>query len=368
MDRLDGTPRILIIDDEEVVLDSCKQILRNENYQLSTVSNGELGIQLLKEFEPDLVFVDLKMPGISGFDVLKTIRDIDPNIISIVITGFSTVSSAIEAMKNGAYDFLPKPFTPDEFRLITSRGLDRRKLVLETIALKREKEMLKEHFAAVVSHELKSPLGAVQQNLYLLEDELSKSLNSAQKERIERMKTKINDLINLIHTWLRVITVDVNKLKENFKEISIESVVSKAVENVNPQAIRSDVKIISTISSTTALIIGDEGTLVEAVGNLLGNAIKFSRPGGKINLTSEELNDQLAISISDNGIGISKEDLPYIFEDFFTGKSGEKVEKSSGLGLAITRRIIEAHNGSITVSSELGIGSTFKIILPIIPT
>jgi len=368
MDRLERTPRILIIDDEEVILDSCKQILRKENYQLTTVSNGELGIKLLKEFEPDLVFVDLKMPGVSGFEVLKKIQEIDPNIVSIVITGFSTVSSAIEAMKNGAYDFLPKPFTPDEFRLITNRGLDRRKLVLETIALKREKEMLKEHFAAVVSHELKSPLGAVQQNLYLLEDELSESLNAEQKERIERMKTKINDLINLIHTWLRVITVDVNKLRENFKEISIETVISKAVENVQPQATRNDIEIVSSISISPSLIIGDEGTLVEAVGNLLGNSIKFSRPGSQIRIFAEEIDDLLVISISDKGIGISKEDLPYIFEDFYTGDSGQRIEKSSGLGLAITKRIIEAHNGSVSVSSELGLGSTFTIELPIIPT
>ncbi|OGN72956.1 MAG: hypothetical protein A2X25_10385 [Chloroflexi bacterium GWB2_49_20] len=368
MDTLGRTPKILIIDDEEVVLDSCRQILRKDDYKLSTVSNGELGLQMLHEFEPDLVFVDLKMPGLSGFDVLKKIREVDPNIVSIVITGYSTVSSAIEAMKNGAYDFLPKPFTPDEFRLITSRGLDRRKLVLETIALKREKEMLKEHFAAVVSHELKSPLGAVQQNLYLLEDELSEKLNDDQKGRIERMKAKINDLINLIHTWLRVITVDVNKLKENFQELSLEMIVSKAVENIQPQAIKNDVEIVSDVCGSPSLIIGDEGTLVEAIGNLLGNAVKFSRVGSQINIHAEKIEGYLAITVADSGIGISKEDIPYIFEDFFTGDTGQKVEKSSGLGLAITRRIIEAHNGSISVTSELGRGSTFTIKLPIIPT
>ena len=89
-----------------------------------------------------LIYVDLKMPGISGIEVIEKIRDTDPTIVVIVITGFATVSSAVEAMKNGAYDFLPKPFTPDEFRLITQRGLDKRGLILETIQLRREKEML----------------------------------------------------------------------------------------------------------------------------------------------------------------------------------------------------------------------------------
>lgn len=368
MQEMEKPARILIIDDEEVVLDSCKQILKKTNHQVSTVSNGELGIEMLPEFKPDLVFVDLKMPGLSGFEVLTRIRQIDPNIVSIVITGYSTVSSAVEAMKNGAFDFLPKPFTPDEFRLITNRGIDRRRLVLETIALKREKEMLREHFAAVVSHELKSPLSAVQQNLYLLESDLEGKLDVEQQERLERMKTKISDLINLIHTWLRVISVDVNKLKENFSEIKLGSVLAKAMENIQPQATRNDVEIRATSDAPHSLIIGDEGTLVEAVGNILGNAVKFSRPGSHVTITTMEKDGYITILVSDHGVGISQEDLPYIFEDFYTGKTGETVEKSSGMGLAITRRIIEAHNGSISVKSELGKGSTFTIQLPVIST
>ena len=152
--------KILIIDDEQIVLDSCAAILEGSEFELATASNGNLGLDLLHDFDPDLVFVDLKMPGISGIEVLEQINGHDPTIVTIVITGFATVSSAVEAMKQGAYDFLPKPFTPDQFRLITQRGIEKRKLVLETIALRREKEVLRENFAAIVSHELKSPLGS----------------------------------------------------------------------------------------------------------------------------------------------------------------------------------------------------------------
>ncbi len=357
--------KILIIDDEEVVLDSCTLILAGGNYQLATAKNGNLGLELTKEFQPDLVYVDLKMPGISGLEVLERIRELDPNIVTIVITGYATVSSAVEAMKNGAYDFLPKPFTPDEFRLITQRGLDRRKLVLETIALRREKEMLRENFAAIVSHELKAPLGVVQQNLYGLEYELEDRLTEEQKEKIGQMKSKINDLINLIHTWLRVISVDVKKLQENFKPTLIPIVISKAVEIVQPQAIRKNIEIVPSVQEPLNFVNGDEGTLVEVVVNILGNGIKFSREGSRILIKAEEKNKVLAITVSDSGIGISKEDLPYIFEDFYTGDTGQIVEKSSGLGLAISKRIVEAHNGSISVESELGKGSTFTVCLPV---
>jgi signal transduction histidine kinase len=363
---MDNQSKILIIDDEEIVLDSCKQILKGSSHRIATATNGTLGLNLLNEFHPDLVYVDLKMPGISGLDVIEKVHEFDPTIVTIVITGYATVSSAVEAMKNGAYDFLPKPFTPDEFRLITQRGLDRRSLILETIALKREKEMLREQFAAIVSHELKSPLSAVQQNLFFLMDELSGQLTEDQIQRFERMKIKINDLIEMIHTWLRVLSVDVNKIKEKFKATEVKSIISKSLESVQPHAIRKDIELSSSIKEPLGCVNGDEGTLVEVVVNILGNAIKFSRTGGQVSLHAEKVGEEIQISATDHGIGIAKEDLPYIFNDFYVKRSDQIAEQSSGLGLAIARRIVEVHGGFVSVESELGKGSTFVIHLPLL--
>ncbi|HEY47626.1 MAG: hypothetical protein AMJ88_09225 [Anaerolineae bacterium SM23_ 63] len=362
--------KILIIDDEEVVLDSCTQILEGGPYHVATSMDGAFGMELVQEFQPDLVFVDLKMPGIPGFEVLDRIHGFDPTIVAIVITGYATVSSAVEAIKKGAYDFLPKPFTPDEFRVITRRGLERRKLVLETTALKREREMLREHFAAIVSHELKSPIGAVQQNLLALEHELSDQLNEDQGNRLKRMKSSINDLLELIHTWLRVISADadINKLRENFQSISVETVISKAIESVQPHAIRKDIDIVSSIEESLDPVFGDEITLMEALVNLIGNAIKYSRMGSQIHVRADEEEDYILIAVSDRGVGISDEDLPFIFGDFYVGKSAPEAERGSGLGLAITRRIVEAHEGSISVESALDKGSTFMIRLPFLNT
>jgi len=356
--------KILIIDDEEVVLDSCSEILSGGNYHIATAMDGTAGLKLMQEFLPDLVFVDLKMPGMSGFEVMEKIRAIDPTIVTIVITGYATVSSAVEAMKKGAYDFLPKPFTPDELRLIAQRGLEKRKLVLETIALRREKEMLREHFAAIVSHELKAPLSAIQQNLFALSAALSSKLTEGQKSLLERMKSRIDDLLKLIHTWLRVISSDIGKIQENFKPISVTSTISKAIESVQPHATRKDIEILTSVEEPLGLVHGDEGTLVEALVNIIGNAVKYSRVGSQVLVKVEEKEDNVLISVTDTGVGISKEDLPFIFGDFYVGKSSHMVERGSGLGLAITRRIVEAHNGSISVESELGKGSTFVIRLP----
>ncbi len=363
-------PNILIVDDEEVVLDSCIQILEDGPYHVATSRDGTFGLELVQEFRPDVVFIDLKMPGMPGFEVLDRIHAFDPTIVSIIITGYATLSSAVEAIKKGAYDFLPKPFTPDEFRVITRRGLERRRLVLETTALKREREMLREHFAAIVSHELKAPLGAVQQNLFALEHKLSDQLNEELSSQFERMKSSIDGLMKLIHTWLRVISsdADITKLRENFQPTSVEPVISKAIESVQSHAIRKDIEIVASVEESLKPIFGDDTTLVEAVVNLLGNAIKYSRMGSQVFVEVEEKEDNTLITVTDRGVGISDEDLPFVFGDFYVGKSSPEVERGSGLGLAISRRIAEAHDGSISVDSALGKGSTFVIRLPFIKT
>jgi two-component system sensor histidine kinase/response regulator len=361
---LDDKRKILIIDDEEIVLDSCAAILEGTDYQIATAKNGNAGLKLVKEFEPDLVFVDLKMPGMSGFEVLTKVAAIDSTIVAIVITGYATVSSAVEAMKNGAYDFLPKPFTPDEFRLITKRGMEKRSLVLETIALRREREMLRENFAAIVSHELKSPLGALQQNLFVLAKDLAGKLSDEQNERMKRMMTRIDDLVKLIHTWLRDMSGDINKLKANFKPVPIAVAMSKAVDSSAPHAKRKDVQIVVNPPEPAGVVLGDEGTLTEALVNVIGNAVKYSHVGGKVTVTAETRGDKIVISVADTGIGMAEEDIPFIFDGLFRAKSARNTHSGTGLGLSISRRVVEAHEGTISVQSKLGTGTTFVITLP----
>ncbi len=361
---MDETPKILIIDDEEIVRDSCIQILAKNDYEIRTAENGIIGLEVLEEYQPDLTFVDLKMPGISGFEVLEKIHAFDPTIVTIVITGFATVDSAVDAMKKGSYDFLPKPFTPDQLRLITQRGLERRKFALETIALRQEKEMLRQHFAAIVSHELKSPLGAVQTNLYALAGDLEDVLSDKQKKKFKKLQGRIKDLVKLINTWLRAISVDISSIRENFEPVSIETVIEKTIENTQQHATRKAIDIETSVPEELPMVNGDEGTLVEAVANIVGNAVKYTRIEGNVAVEVSEDGSNIHIKVTDNGVGIAEEDIPNLFQDFYVGKSSVKGERRSGVGLAITRRIIEAHDGSISVESELDKGSTFTIHLP----
>ncbi len=362
---MEERPRILIIDDEEVVLDACAQILGDRDYVLATAADGRAGLDRLGEFRPDLVFVDLKMPGLSGFEVLERIRGIDPSVVAIVITGYATLSSAVEAMQKGAYDFLPKPFTPDEFRLVTRRGLEKRRLEREAVRFRRERDLLREQFASIVSHELRAPLSAVQQHLMLLARELAGSLGDAQRRRLERLQGRIADLLALITTWVRAISTDMEGLRASFAPLEIGPVVGKALDNVGVLAARKDITVETSLPDTLPLVDGDAGTLVEALVNLLSNAIKYSHPGSRVLLTATAAADGVIITVQDFGVGIPAGELPLISGGLYRGGAGTAGETGSGLGLAITRRIVEAHGGTLAVESTVGAGSTFAISVPV---
>ena len=360
-----GAVRILLIDDEEIVLESCLAILRGGGYEIATAPDGTRGLALLEEFRPDIVVVDLKMPGLSGFEVLARIREADPTIVSLVMTGYATVESAVDAMKQGAYDFLPKPFTPDEFRLIVRRSVEKRTLVLETIALRRERDLLREHFASIVSHELKAPLAAVQQNIFVLERELAPAATEDQRGRLGRIKVRIGDLLQLIETWRRGVAVDIEAIKARCAAVPVSVFIGKAVESLADAAARKEIDLSAAVPEPAPVVWGDQGTLTETLVNLIGNAVKFTRVGGRIAVSAEVDGAEVRIAVADNGLGIAPEDMPLVFDAFYSGKPGAAGERGSGLGLAISRRVIDAHGGSISVQSTPGKGSTFVITLPV---
>jgi DNA-binding NtrC family response regulator len=132
------SPRILVVDDEMIVCESCQRILQEESYEVECVTSGQEAIERMKETPFDIVITDLKMPGVDGMEVLKSIREDYPDTVVIMITGFSTVETAVEAMKLGAFDYIPKPFTPDEVSIVVKKALEKRSLLLENIYLRQE--------------------------------------------------------------------------------------------------------------------------------------------------------------------------------------------------------------------------------------
>ncbi|MGO9178193.1 MAG: response regulator [Candidatus Limnocylindrales bacterium] len=361
---MSGQPRrILLVDDEAVVIDSCLAILEDSDHEVAFASSGAAGLDMARSLEPDLVFVDLKMPGMSGMEVLEALRSFDPTIVCVVFTGFATIASAVEAMQHGAYDFLAKPFTPDDFRSMIRRGLTQRDLLVERAALLREREALRENFAAIVSHELRSPLAAVQQNLFVTIAELDGVVSEEQQRRLERMSNRIGELLALVNRWLRGFSVDVAPLRETFRPVVISEPVANAVESAQTEAVRKAIEIATEVDPS-AVVLGDGGALAEAVLNVVGNAVKYSREGGRVALSAVRRDGKVAITVVDSGVGIPAVDLPWIFDAFYRGQATASGVAGAGIGLALTRRIVEAHGGHITVTSDQGRGSVFVIELP----
>lgn len=356
-------PTVLIIDDDDVILDSCCQVFKKDGYRTETARNGEVGIQKVKEMKPDLILVDLKMPGKDGMAVLEELKTCDNDYVAIVITGYGTISSAVEAMKRGAYDFLLKPFTPDELRIIVRRGLERRRFVQETKRLNEEKEKMKNHFISMVSHELRSPLAAVQQNLMVLIEGMVGEIPERAQEMLIRMKARIKGLISLISDWLDLTRIESAELVTKRETVDLREVLCSVVDLLQPLADEKKVTLSYMDPQNDSSVLGNRELMQMLFTNLVHNGIKYNREGGKVEITLEKECQGIKVTVEDTGIGISKEDLPLIFEQFYRINNGKQIG-GSGLGLSIAKKIIEAHSGSIEVSSEIGRGSVFSVHLP----
>jgi signal transduction histidine kinase len=356
---------VLVIDDEESMRDACFQILTRDGYNVTGAGDGVAGFGLVRDMKPDLVLVDLKMPGMSGMDVLEKIRDIDPGIICVVITGYATISSAVESMKRGAYDFLPKPFTPDELRIIVKRGMEKRKLILEAAYLREEKERMREKFVSLVSHQLKTPLTSVQQYLESILSGAVGKTNPQQEKVFHRISERISGLLTLIDKWLSLSRIEAGKLVDKFTSVSLTPILKETVELMSPLAKNKNVFLITELPEQDCVIKGDNEMLKQAFTNLIDNGIKYNLENGRVvvKLTGDQTH--FIVDISDTGIGIPGEALPFIFDEFFrVDNSDTYAMGGSGLGLSIVRKIIEAHSGLIKVDSEIGNGSKFSVFLP----
>ena len=356
-------PNILIIDDDESMLDSCTQVFAKEGYQTTTADNGDSGLQKYGEKETDLVLVDLKMPGKDGMEVLKELNSIDPNCVAVVITGYGTIQSAVEAMKHGAYDFLPKPFTPDELRFIVQRGLERRQYIVETETLRNEKEMMRKNFVSLVSHELRSPLAAVQQNLYVLTGGIVGEIPAKADEILVRIQERIRGLINLINDWLDLSRIESGQMISEMVPVDLSQVVTDVVETLKPLAEDKKVSVAYNPPAKLPNIQGDRRAIEILLMNLVNNGIKYNKYNGSLEIALETDEDSVRIFVKDTGIGIPEEKKPFIFEQFYRTRGGDNVG-GSGLGLSIAQKIVEVHNGTIDVESEVDVGTTFIVRLP----
>ncbi len=355
-------PKILVIDDEQISRVSCERILRRLGVKVRLAGTGREGLDILMKEPQDLILVDLKMPEMDGMEVTRRIREFDPNIVVIVITGYATIESAVTVMKEGAYDYLPKPFTPDELLIVVGRGLEKRRLDLESRALRKEKETLERNFITMVSHQLRSPLSAIYQYIEVLLCAISGELNAEQQEMLERIRARLDGLLQLINDWLDMSRIQAGEIVHRLKPHRLGECVDAALTALEVAAQQKEIRVILDIPENLPFVHVDRDTFREALSNLISNAIKYNRVGGEIHIRARERDDWVVVELEDSGFGLDEKEIPFIFDQFYRSKSKEvRQQQGTGLGLPIVQRIIRAHGGKIEVKSELGAGSTFFV-------
>ena len=485
---------VLVVDDEKGIRDGSQRIINRMGCAALTAKNGEEGLGLIETNAVAIVLLDLKMPGIDGMEVLKRIQAMDRDILVIVITGFATIETAIEAMKRGAYDFIPKPFEPDQLRIVVNRAREKIQLKQEALKLELERrrtladlgteksrihtiidsipngivvtnaearvvlmnpafrrhlnietdietgetistyiadealcrqiteissgchvdfddipsiefsvgddrflmargrpvlggrnqclgavvtviditnmkvlDRLKSEFVAKVSHELRSPLSTIHEQLALVLNDLMGQLSESEEHLLSRAKEKTQGLISTIGDLLDLSRIESGTTCQEPKPVQLEDLLGNIVDFLGTRArTKGQTLVFEPPPEPLPSIKADPLALESIFGNLITNAINYTQEGGQIAVKADMAGINLRVRVVDNGFGIEARFLDKIFKRFFRVKNDKtRFITGTGLGLPIVKGLVEALQGHISVESKPEKGTTFTVLLPV---
>ena len=388
--------RLLVVDDEESLRITTAAIFEKEGYIVDTASSGEEAIELLNKADYDLVLTDLHMEDGDGLSVLNQIRRHAPLTISVVLTGFASVESAIAALQEGAYDYLVKPCDIESMKHTIRRGVEHRRLMLaeqkartdlqqlnldleqrieeRTAELTRlnvelaEANRAKDVFLATLSHELRTPLTPVVGWIKLLRSgTLDEKSVSQALDAIERNAWLQSRLIDDLLDTSRIAT---GKLHFEPKPTDLNTVVKAAVDTVRASAAARNIELSMSLWPSSLVVLGEPVRLQQIAWNLVSNSIKFTDPGGKVSVTTGLSDRQAHLVVADTGVGIEPEFLPHVFDRFRQADgSTSRRHGGLGLGLAIADALAKMHGGRMEAQSDgHGRGSCFTFHISLAPT
>jgi signal transduction histidine kinase len=295
--------------------------------------------------------------------VLEYVKSKHYDIIVVMITSYASLELAVKATRDGAYDFIPKPFTPQEIRASVENITKQIFLKRMTQTLNKTGKQIRFQFLSVLSHELKAPLNAIDGDLKMIKDRQFGSNLDAYDEILDRSLERVKGMRNLILDLLDLTKIETGKATQKLEKVSIRKIVQMAVDTIRPYSIQKDVDIY--VNTREAIEMkADPGEIEIIMNNLISNAVKYNKNGGRVDIFLEKVESLVKITVSDTGIGLKKEDLEKIFEDFVRIKSSQTREVTgSGLGLSIVKKIVDMYKGTIDVQSEPNKGTTFVITL-----
>ena len=368
------TLRVLITDDEPGMRLGVTRTLRDFTvripdangdvaFAVEQAETGEAALEIVRQNPPDILLLDHKMPGMSGLDVLDQIAGMPIDMLTIMITAYASIETAVTATKRGAYDFLAKPFTPDELKNTVRKAAARLILAKQARKLAEEKRQVRFQFVRVLGHELKAPLNAIDGYLQMIKDRTLGDDLSAYGEAVDRSLVRIEGMRKLIADLLDMTQLESGQKNRQLGELDLAAVAHSAIETVAASAAAREVTI-ELHAGEPAAMTADRGELEMIFNNLLSNAIKYNRPGGRVDVALSRMDHQLAIRVADTGIGMTAEEAARLFGEFVRIRN-EKTRDvlGSGLGLSIVKKLAQLYGGEVRVESEPGVGSTFTVVL-----
>jgi len=369
--------KVLIVDDEPGICSGISRILSNfsvsfpfleEDFTFETMETGtgEEAVEILDVQGADIVLLDNKLPGIYGIDVLEYInkKQMDCNVM--MITSYASLDLAIKATNNGAYNFVPKPFTPQELKASMESITKNLYLRRMTNKLNSQEKQLRNKFLAILSHELKLPLSAIEGYLRIMKDRLAGDKIDDYDEMINRSLERMKGIRSLITDLLDLTKIESDRQNKVKRKIDITDIAAVSCDVISPMAIQKNVTVSVVAEPKQIYFLAEPETMEIIFNNLISNAVKYNKDNGEVRCSITEFPDYVEIAVADTGIGMSEDDIPKLFQEFVRIKNEKTVKiTGSGLGLSITKKIVEEYyNGTITVKSIPEEGTTFTIRLP----
>ena len=376
---MESKGNILVIDDEVGIREGCRRVLEQAGFIVDTAASFKVGLEKIQSAGFDMVLLDIMMPDGRGIDLLRPIHEKDPDTVCVIITGYASVELAVEAIKQGAYDFISKPFTADLLQLTVTQGLEKRRLTLEAKRLQsieqeaaelarvnEEMERLnafKSAFMVMVAHELRSPVSGAQSLVRTLSAGLAGELSKKQFEILSRVEMRLDSLLELINDLL---TLAASKTAELEKPglVAYQPVIKRIVDRLSVEAREKNITLTVSLPEKPRNVRATEDGLEKIMGNLIGNAIKYTPSGGQVKVEVNEDSDHVQMRVSDTGMGIPENALPHIWDEFFrAGNARKSGITGTGLGLSIVKQFVDHYGGQIAAQSEEGKGAVFTLTL-----
>lgn len=365
----DTAPTVLIVDDNAQNLQVLANILRERRFRVATARDGLKALDFLQKRKPDVILLDIMMPGMNGFEVCRRLKadDGSKDIPVLFISALTETDDKLKGFEAGALDYITKPFQKEEVFARVNAHLNLKRAQEATQAANaalKKANATKDKLFSIISHDIRSPLGGLLNSLELLTEKWDVLPDATKTEILTDLHGSVKSAFDLMENMLCWANAQRGKIDFQPENAPLRQIVDNNLRVLAGVAREKSVRI-GTDIDPNLLVFADLNMAMIVLRNLIANAVKFTPEGGRIDVTAEAGETEVAVSVADTGVGIGRERLPRLFQidDHFT-TPGTRNEKGSGLGLLLCREFVERNSGRIWAEDRPGAGAVFTFTLP----